>query len=100
MAYRWQEITDSLRAAIGAGQYPRGSRLPTEAELADSFAVNRGVSHNLGWLTHLGLVFCCAFCTLCCALCTCCTCSCIIADHHHTMYVGNPQRHRSFRCTE
>ena len=48
MAYRWQEITESLRAAIGAGQYPRGSRLPTEAELADSFAVNRHTVRRAG----------------------------------------------------
>ena len=57
MAYRWQEITESLRAAIGAGQYPRGSRLPTEAELADSFAVNRHtVRRALKSLRDIGLV--------------------------------------------
>lgn len=39
--YRWQEIDETLRLAIASGRYPRGSRLPTEAELADSFAVNR-----------------------------------------------------------
>ena len=57
MAYRWQDIADSLREAIGAGQYPRGSRLPTEAELANSFAVNRHtVRRALKSLRDLGLV--------------------------------------------
>ena len=41
MPYRWQEIDETLRLAMASGRYPRGSRLPTEAELADSFAVNR-----------------------------------------------------------
>lgn len=41
MAYRWQDIQETLKLAIASGRYPRGSRLPTEAELANSFAVNR-----------------------------------------------------------
>jgi len=41
MAYRWQEILETLKLAIASGRYPRGSRLPTEAALARSFAVNR-----------------------------------------------------------
>lgn len=41
MSYRWQEILETLKLAIASGRYPRGSRLPTEAKLASSFAVNR-----------------------------------------------------------
>lgn len=41
MAHRWQEILNQLSLAIGSGHYPRGSRLPTEAELAARFACHR-----------------------------------------------------------
>lgn len=39
--YRWQHISQTISEAISAGEYRRGSQLPTEAELADRFGVNR-----------------------------------------------------------
>jgi GntR family phosphonate transport system transcriptional regulator len=36
----WQQIHDTLGSEIG-GRYPSGAKLPTEAELAQRFAVNR-----------------------------------------------------------
>ncbi len=57
MSYRWQEISESLREAMARGQYPRGSRLPTEAELANSYAANRHtVRRALKELRDTGLV--------------------------------------------
>lgn len=57
MSYRWQEILETLKLAIASGRYPRGSRLPTEAELASSFAVNRHtVRRALQMLRDDGLV--------------------------------------------
>jgi len=57
MSHRWQEISETLHEAIASGRYPRGSRLPTEAELADSFAVNRHtVRRALKGLRDAGLV--------------------------------------------
>ena len=57
MVHRWQEISETLREAMASGRYPRGSRLPTEAELADSFAVNRHtVRRALKELRDTGLV--------------------------------------------
>ena len=41
MVFRWQEIAETIRQAIANGEYPRGSRLPTEAALAGSFGANR-----------------------------------------------------------
>lgn len=37
----WQAITDSLRSDIAEGRYGPGDRLPTEADLAARFGVNR-----------------------------------------------------------
>jgi GntR family phosphonate transport system transcriptional regulator len=57
MSHRWQEISETLREAMASGRYPRGSRLPTEAKLADSFAVNRHtVRRALKALRDTGLV--------------------------------------------
>ena len=33
------QLADDLAARIGRGEYPRGSRLPSEAELAESYGV-------------------------------------------------------------
>lgn len=53
----WRQIAQSLRAAITAGQYPPGGRLPTEAALAQDFAVNRHtVRRALEDLSRAGLV--------------------------------------------
>ena len=37
----WKTIADTLRGEIRAGHYPTGTRLPTEAQLARRFGVNR-----------------------------------------------------------
>ncbi len=37
----WTAIRDTLAADIAAGRYPAGGKLPTEAELAARFGVNR-----------------------------------------------------------
>ena len=53
----WRSIHDSLRAEIAAGHYPPGSKLPTEAELAARFGVNRHtVRQALAALAEGGLV--------------------------------------------
>lgn len=53
----WISIAATLRAAIAEGQYPEGSRLPTEADLAARFGVNRHtIRHALSKLIEDGLV--------------------------------------------
>lgn len=37
----WRQVAEILEAGIAAGDWPAGSRLPTEAELALRFGVNR-----------------------------------------------------------
>ncbi|ADZ68864.1 phosphonate metabolism transcriptional regulator PhnF [Polymorphum gilvum] len=37
----WRQIAEWLRAEVGAGHFEPGSRLPTEAEIAARFGVNR-----------------------------------------------------------
>jgi len=51
------QIIDSLRDRILVGTYARGSRLPTERELADEFGVSAPtIRESLRALTSLGLV--------------------------------------------
>lgn len=38
---RWRRVADAIEEAIRAGRHPRGSRLPSEAELAERFGVHR-----------------------------------------------------------
>ena len=53
----WQSIAETLRAEIARGNYRQGDRLPTEAELAARFAVNRHtVRRALADLAAAGLV--------------------------------------------
>lgn len=53
----WQAIYDTLRAEIARGHWRAGSRLPTEAELAQRFDVNRHtVRRALAALAEAGLV--------------------------------------------
>lgn len=53
----WQAIAATLRAEIETGHYPPGDRLPTEAQLAARFGVNRHtVRHALSDLVAAGLV--------------------------------------------
>jgi GntR family phosphonate transport system transcriptional regulator len=53
----WRQIASSLQQDIGAGVYPPGGRLPTEAELSQQFKVNRHtVRRALEELSRGGLV--------------------------------------------
>lgn len=53
----WREIAATLQAEIARGHVPPGGRLPTEAELAARFGVNRHtVRHAISALAEAGLV--------------------------------------------
>lgn len=53
----WRQVAEILESGIADGQWPAGGRLPTEAELALRFAVNRHtVRQALRDLTERGLV--------------------------------------------
>jgi GntR family phosphonate transport system transcriptional regulator len=53
----WQGIHDTLAGEIGGGRYAPGARLPTEAELARRFGVNRHtVRRALAALTEAGRI--------------------------------------------
>jgi GntR family phosphonate transport system transcriptional regulator len=53
----WRQIANRLQQDIGAGSYPPGGRLPTEAELSQHFRVNRHtVRRALEELSRGGLV--------------------------------------------
>ena len=53
----WQAIANALRNDLSEGRYAPGDKLPTEAELADRFGVNRHtVRHGLSALVDEGLV--------------------------------------------
>ncbi len=53
----WRQIASRLQQDIGAGAYPPGGRLPTEAELSQHFRVNRHtVRRALEELSRGGLV--------------------------------------------
>lgn len=53
----WRQIAGRLRRDIGDGTYPPASRLPTEAQLSQHFAVNRHtVRRALDELSRAGLV--------------------------------------------
>ena len=53
----WRQVAEILEAKIADGEWPAGSRLPTEAELALRFAVNRHtVRQALRDLAERGLV--------------------------------------------
>jgi GntR family transcriptional regulator len=41
--YRYEEIADSLRERIAAGEFPPGSRLPSRRELIEEYAVTEPV---------------------------------------------------------
>lgn len=53
----WRSIADSLQSEIAQGLYPPGAKLPTEAELALRFGVNRHtVRHAVAALAEDGLL--------------------------------------------
>ena len=52
----WQSIAQLLRGEIAQGLYPKGTKLPTEAQLSGRFGVNRHtVRHALAALAEDGL---------------------------------------------
>jgi DNA-binding FadR family transcriptional regulator len=53
----WRLIAEELRVDITSGRFPVGGRLPTEAELAERFGVNRHtVRRGVAALAAEGLV--------------------------------------------
>src|SRR6478736_1836117 len=42
MSARYRELATELQAAVDAGTYPPGSRLPSESEVAQAYGVARG----------------------------------------------------------
>ena len=53
----WRQIADAIEAEIADGRLPSGRQLPTEAQLAERFGVNRHtVRRALATLTTRGLV--------------------------------------------
>jgi len=53
----WAAIADALRGEIAQGSYASGAKLPSEAQLAHRFGVNRHtVRHALATLAEAGLV--------------------------------------------
>lgn len=53
----WSSIAETLKAEIAGGHYAPGDKLPTEAQLAGRFGVNRHtVRHALSALVEQGLV--------------------------------------------
>jgi GntR family transcriptional regulator len=57
-ASQYHDVEARLRAAIESGAYPRGTKLPTEDELAAQFGVHRAtVNRALGILRADGLVY-------------------------------------------
>ena len=53
----WSVIAEVLKAEISAGSYAPGAKLPTEAQMAQRFGVNRHtVRHALAALAEAGLV--------------------------------------------
>jgi GntR family phosphonate transport system transcriptional regulator len=53
----WRQIANTVQERIGAGAYPPGKQLPTEAEMARAFAVNRHtVRRALEELSRGGLI--------------------------------------------
>lgn len=53
----WSSIAAALKGEIAAGTYAQGTKLPTEAQLALRFGVNRHtVRRALGALAEVGLV--------------------------------------------
>lgn len=53
----WRSIADALQGEIAEGHYSEGSKLPTEAALAERFGVNRHtIRHAISHLADEGLV--------------------------------------------
>src|ERR1700742_88027 len=53
----WRRVADPIEQAIADGTYARDTRLPSEAEIADTYGVNRHtVRRALATLAERGLV--------------------------------------------
>lgn len=51
----WQQVANDITADIESGELPEGSRLPSEAELAELYGVARGtIRRALGALANAG----------------------------------------------
>jgi DNA-binding GntR family transcriptional regulator len=54
----YRQLAEILRRRIEAGEYPTGSRIPTESELVDEFEVARGTARRaIAVLREDGLIF-------------------------------------------
>lgn len=53
----YTQLLDQLRAQIMSGQYPSGSKLPSESELIEAYGVSRGpIRQAMGILENEGLI--------------------------------------------
>ncbi|WP_203787436.1 winged helix-turn-helix domain-containing protein, partial [Longispora fulva] len=57
MSARFRDLAAEIRAAITDGTFPPGSKLPSESELAERYAVSRGtVRQTFALLRADGLI--------------------------------------------
>jgi len=53
----YRQVADILVSRIKSGQYPVGSRIPSESELVDEFEIGRSTARRtVAWLRDHGLV--------------------------------------------
>lgn len=53
----YRQIAEIIRKGIKAGKYPKGSRIPTESEMVDTFEVARSTARRaIALLRQEGLV--------------------------------------------
>jgi GntR family transcriptional regulator len=53
----YKQVADILAARIKSGEYPVGSRIPSESELVDEFEIGRSTARRtVAWLRDHGLV--------------------------------------------
>ena len=53
----YRQVADIIVARIKSGQYPVGSRIPSESELVEEFEIGRSTARRtVGWLRDQGLV--------------------------------------------
>ncbi len=52
----YRQLANIVAERIGSGEYPRGSRLPSEAEFMEEFELGRStVRRAMAWLREQGL---------------------------------------------
>jgi DNA-binding GntR family transcriptional regulator len=53
----YRQVADILADRITSGQYPAGSRLPSESEVEEEFEISRSTARrSFAWLREAGLV--------------------------------------------